>query len=211
MQLNTLANQTLALAGIAQAAALAQQLAIKGSADPVALEASVGSILKVNTDSVIDVFGSLSGLKLGINEFSGQLASTKLANPELARYAASLIFLEKKLSDQPALLKSISIGISKGQAQSEHFGLLHDNVLASLGDLYHSTISTLQPRIMINGDESFLTRPDIVNKIRTVLLAGIRAAMLWRQCGGKRWKFLLYRKKYQTELQRLILELNSAA
>jgi high frequency lysogenization protein len=210
MQLNTLTNQTIALAGIAQAAALAQQLAVTGIADQNALQASVGSVLKVDTDSVTDVFGGLTGITLGLTEFSKQLESTKISNPELARYAASLIFLENKLKNKPDLLRPISIGISKAQAQSEHFGPLHENVFASLGDLYHSTVSTLQPRIMINGDETYLTRPDVVNKIRTVLLAGIRAAMLWRQCGGTRWKFLFYRKKYQAELKQLLTQLNTA-
>ncbi|MCX7088089.1 MAG: high frequency lysogenization protein HflD [Methylococcales bacterium] len=207
MQLNTLTNQTIALAGIAQAAALAQQLAVTGRADPEALQSSVGSILKINADNVIDVFGDLSGLKLGLTELANQLTGTKIANPEQARYAASLVFLEKKLSNQPAMLNTISIGIEKAQSQSEQFGLLHENVLANLGDLYHSTLSTLQPRIMINGDEVYLSRPDVVNKVRTVLLAGIRATLLWRQCGGSRWKFIFFRKKLQAEIQHLLAQI----
>lgn len=203
MQLNTLTNQTIALAGIAQAAALAQQLATTGKADTDALQASIGSILKVNSDSVTDIYGGLPGVRFGLGELAIQLTGNKIANPEQARYAASIVFLERQLSKQPAMLKTISIGIDKAQAQSEYFGLLHENVLASLGDLYHTTISTLQPRIMINGEQEYLTQPDIVNKIRSVLLAGIRSAMLWRQCGGSRWKFLFFRKKLQDEIQRL--------
>jgi high frequency lysogenization protein len=64
MQLNTITNQTIALAGIAQAAALVQQLATTGTADPTAMEASIASVLKIDSDSVIDVYGSLAGLKL---------------------------------------------------------------------------------------------------------------------------------------------------
>lgn len=207
MQLNTLTNQTIALAGIAQAAALAQQLATTGQADNEAFTASVSSILKINSDSVADVYNGLSGVRLGLTELAIQLTGNKIANPEQARYAASMVFLEKQLSNQPNMLKNISIGIDKAQAQAEHFGLLHENILANLGDLYHSTISNMQPRIMINGEQEFLARNDIVNKIRTVLLAGIRSAMLWRQCGGSRWKFLFFRKKLQDEIQRLIKQL----
>lgn len=207
MELKTLTNQTIALGAIAQAAALAQQLATTGTADSSALEASIGSILKVNADSVIDIYGSLSGLRFGITELNKQLTGTQIANPEQARYAASLVFLERKLRGETKLLKAISTGIEKAQFQTEQFGLLHENVLANLGDLYHNTVSTLQPRIMINGDERYLTRPDIVNKIRSVLLAGIRAAMLWQQCGGSRWKFLFYRKKIQVELKQLLARL----
>jgi len=205
MQLNTITNQTIALAGIAQAAALVQQLATKGTADPAALEASIASILKIDSDSVIDVYGGgLSGIKLGLEQLNLQMTGYKIVNPEQARYSASLVFLENQLSGRKDLLTTIQIGITKAQAQSEHFGLLHENVLANLGEVYQSTISTLQPRIMVNGEQRYLSSPDVANKIRACLLAGIRSAILWKQCGGTRWKFLFYRKKIQAELQILL-------
>ena len=204
MQLNTITHQTIALAGIAQAAALVQQLATKGTADPVAFGASIASILKIDSDSVIDVYGSLAGLKLGLVQLNIQMTGFKVVNPEQARYSASLVFIENQLSSRKDLLQTIQIGVSKAQAQSEHFGLLHENVLANLGEVYQNTISTLQPRIMVNGEQEYLSRPEIANKIRACLLAGVRSAILWRQCGGTRWKFLFYRKKIQAELQVLL-------
>lgn len=207
MQLNTLTNQTIALAGIAQAAALAEQLAVNGTAEQAALNASVGSILKIDAPDVLSIFGGLEGLRLGLTILGQQLNGSKIAHPAQARYAASLVFLEKQLRTHTGIQKTISQGIEKAQLQSEQFGLLHDNVFACLGDVYYSTISTLTPRIMVNGEESYLRRADIVNKIRTILLAGIRAARLWRQCGGTRWKFLLLRKKLQAELAHLLSQL----
>ncbi len=207
MQLNTITNQTIALAGIAQAAALVQQLATTGMADSAAMEASIASVLKIDSDSVIDVYGSLAGLKLGLQQLNIQMTGYKIVNPEQARYSASLVFLENQLSGRKDLLNTIQIGITKAQAQNEQFGLLHENVLANLGEIYQSTISTLQPRIMVNGEQMYLSRPDIANKIRACLLAGIRSAMLWKQCGGTRWKFLFFRKKIQAELQNLLKQL----
>jgi len=207
MSLNTITNQTIALAGIAQAVALVQQLATTGSADSNALEASIASLFISDEQGAANVYGGLSGLKLGLEQLSEQMGGIKIANPEQARYAASLVFLEGQLSKQPTMLKTIFAGIERAQAQSDHFGRLHENVLANLGDIYHSTISTLQPRIMVNGEQEFLSRPDIVNKIRACLLAGIRSAILWRRCGGTRWKFLFYRKKIQAELQTLLKKL----
>lgn len=204
MQLNTITNQTIALAGIAQAAALVQQLAMTGKADSEAMEASIASILKIDSDTVSDVYGGMNGLKLGLEQLHQQMTGYKIANPEQARYSASLVFLEQQLSGRKDLLKTIQTGIVKAQAQSEHFGLMHENVLANLADCYHSTVSTLQPRVMVNGEQEYLSRPDVVNKIRALLLAGIRSAILWKQCGGTRWKFLFYRKKIQNELQNLL-------
>ena len=128
----------------------------------------------------------------------------KISNPEQARYAASLIFLENQLTSRKDLLKIINTGILKAQSQSEHFGLFHENVLANFSETYQNTISTLQPRIMINGNPDYLSRTETANKIRACLLAGIRSAILWRQCGGTRWKFLFYRKKIQAEIQELL-------
>jgi high frequency lysogenization protein len=204
MQLNTITNQTIALAGIAQAAALVQQLASTGSTHNIALEASIGSLLKVDSSSILDVYGSLPALKLGLEQLSLQMTGYKIANPEQARYSATIVFLEHQLEKRPDLQSIIHTGVLKAQAQSESFGLVHENIMANLGDVYSQTISTLTPRIMVNGEADLLSRPAIANKIRACLLAGIRSAMLWRQCGGKRWKFLLYRKKIQTELQHLL-------
>lgn len=94
-----------------------------------------------------------------------------------------------------------------GPGQAEHFGVLHENVLANLADVYHSTISTLQPRIMVQGDPQHLGNQGTVNKIRAVLLAGIRSAHLWRQCGGSRWKLLLARQKIRHEAQFLLTQI----
>ncbi len=207
MSLNTITNQTIALAGLSQACLLVQQLATAGKADSVAIETSINSILKIDSDSVLDIYGKLSDLKPGLEQLEKQLISKTIADPEQARYAASLVFLEKQLSNRPEMLTKISTGISIAQAQSENFGILHENVLANLGDLYHSTISTLQPRIMVNGEQEYLAQPNTVNKIRALLLAGIRATMLWRQCGGARWKFLFFRKKLQNEIKFLLTQI----
>jgi len=65
MSLNTLTNQTIALAGISQACLLVQQLATTGTADNEAIQTSIGSILKIDSESVIDIFGNLEHLKPG--------------------------------------------------------------------------------------------------------------------------------------------------
>ena len=208
MSIKSITNQTLALAGIAQAAALVEQLASTGNADALAMETSIASLLKIDSESVLDVYGgSVNGLKLGLKQLDMQMTGYKIANAQQARYSASIVFLEHQLETRKDLLKTINTGIVRAQAQTEHFDLLHENVIANLGDIYQNTISTLQPRIMVNGDQAYLSRPEIANKIRACLLAGIRSALLWKQCGGTRWKFLFYRKKIQAELQTLLKQL----
>ncbi|MDD4914287.1 MAG: high frequency lysogenization protein HflD [Methylococcales bacterium] len=206
MSLINTTNQTIALAGIAQACALVHQLATTGKAEPCAFESSIGSVLKIDADSVPDVYGNVQGVKLGLQELDRQLGGKLLNSPEQTRYAAQLVYLQKQLSRRADMLKSIQTGIARAQAQAEQYGVLHPNVLANLADIYHGTISTLQPRIMVVGDQQFLSNQSTVNRIRALLLAGIRASLLWRQCGGSRWKLLIFRSKLQDEARYLLTQ-----
>lgn len=207
MSLNTITNQTIALAGIAQACSLVHLLATTGNAEATPFEASISSLLKIDSISVADVYGGLEGIKFGLKQLEKQLGGNILGSPEQARYAAQLVYLQKQLIKRQEMQQTIHIGISKAQAQAEHYGILHTNVLANLADIYHSNISTLQPRIMVIGDQQHLSAQNTVNKIRAMLLAGIRAALLWRQCGGRRWKLLLYRKAIQVEAAALLKQI----
>ncbi|MCP4993969.1 MAG: lysogenization regulator HflD, partial [Gammaproteobacteria bacterium] len=75
------------------------------------------------------------------------------------------------------------------------FPMLHQNILGQLADIYSQTLSTMQPRIMVNGEPLHLQNSDNTNYIRSLLLAGIRSAMLWHQCGGKRLQIIMSRQK----------------
>ncbi|MGZ4958048.1 MAG: high frequency lysogenization protein HflD [Methylomonas sp.] len=207
MSLQNLTNQTIALSGIAQACSLVRQLATTGSADAAAMETCIASLLKIDADSVLDVYGGLGGIKHGLEQLEQQLGGKVLASPEQARYAAQLVYLQNQLAKRSEMLQNIRTGITRAQAQADHFGIMHENVLANLADLYHGTISTLQPRIMVVGDQQYLGNQNTVNKIRALLLAGIRAALLWRQCGGNRWKLLLFRKKLKDEARFLLTQI----
>ena len=197
-------NQTIALAGVAQAVNLVQQIAKHGAADTAAMEASIGSILKIDADDVEDVFGGLNGLNIGLQQLSKQLGGPPAIDPEQVKYAATLVFLERKLVSKPKFLDEIKTGIEVAAAEAEQLpSVLDERVLTKLASLYQNTISKLHPRIIINGEQVYLTNSENTTKIRALLLAGIRSAFLWRQCGGNRWKFLLFRSKIFNEVQRL--------
>jgi high frequency lysogenization protein len=60
---------------------------------------------------------------------------------------------------------------------------------------------------MVAGEQRHLSDPENADRIRAVLLAGIRSAVLWRQCGGVRWKLLFHRGRLQQEARRLLKSL----
>jgi len=112
--------------------------------------------------------------------------------------------LERKLAKKPDMLKTIAQGIEKAREQARHFSSTHENVVANLADLYVNTISTLPPRIIVNGEHGYLSDPENANKVRALLLAAIRSAVLWRQCGGMRLQLLLNRRKIIEEAEKIL-------
>ncbi len=199
----TEAERTLALAGLLQACHLVQQVAYGRPRDVEALEASIGSIFKLDADSALEVYGNISGLRKGLTLIVQQLEG-KPDKPdlELTRYALALLHLERKLNQRNDLLQKIQTGVEMALSQADYFSLTHTNVIASLADTYQQTVSTLTPRVMVNGDQHLLNNTDNANWIRALLLAGIRSAVLWRQAGGSRWKLLLSRKGIVRTAQR---------
>jgi high frequency lysogenization protein len=77
-------------------------------------------------------------------------------------------------------------------------------LIEKLAELYTQTISTLTPRIMVNGEHGHLENPVIAAKVRTALFAGIRSAFLWHQLGGNRWQLLFSRKKIANEAREIL-------
>lgn len=198
---------TIALAGVFQAVRLVQLTASGEYRDETAFNTCVNGIFNTDPETAESVFGDLSGLTIGLEAASRQLGNEKAdRDMELTRYAVTVLYLERKLHRRKALLDAIGAGVEKARAQSEFLGLTHPGVIASLADCYKQTISTLRPRIIVNGEQALLANPDIQHQIRSLLLAAMRSAVLWRQCGGGRLTLLLQRKRLLEALRELLDE-----
>ncbi len=200
-------DRIIALAGIFQAAYLTSQIANKGMADSSAVNTSIYSLFQIDAESVEAVYNSAENIQMGLQQLDKEMVSINLKGSDTTRYVLTLMHLEQKLSKNSTMLKQIADAINLATQRLDHFPMLHSNVIALLGDTYASTISTLQPRIMVNGKPEYLQNSDNANKIRTLLLAGIRSTMLWRQCGGSRVKLMLNRRKIIGQAQSLLKSL----
>jgi len=190
-------SRTLALAGVFRAASLVNILANEGTISEDDLRVSIESIFETDPDNVIQVFGNTDNLLAGFKTLTNQLGKdSRNRNMDISRYVVSMLFLERRLMKNPEMLETLSTGVELASRQSEHFSTTHENVIANLSDLYSRTISELGPRIMVNGEQNYLETKVISNKIRTVLLAGIRSAVLWQQLGGRRWHVIFNRRRY---------------
>ena len=120
-------------------------------------------------------------------------------------YAANLIGLEKQLSRRQEMLSTLADGIERARKQADYFGSpIHDNVIASIAATYGETISRLKPRVIVRGRPEYLRRSGNTDRIRALLLAGIRGAFHWRISGGSHWRLLLGRKGLRREAAALL-------
>lgn len=217
MSENPLRAQTLALAAVFQSARLAQQYARQGRADPNLLATSLSSILVTDSLDPDALYNGPAGVKLGLQDLTERFNGSGTEDDmEMARYVMSLIALAFKLRKQAGLLTALADGIEVIREQLEFYrqedspAITHPNIVGRLADLYLHTISTMMPRIIVHGEPAHLNNTAIADKIRASLLAGIRAAYLWRQLGGTRWHFIFKRKAILAEVESLLKESRQA-
>ncbi|MFQ5470111.1 MAG: high frequency lysogenization protein HflD [Gammaproteobacteria bacterium] len=200
---------TISLAGIFQACFLVQQVARNGMHDMEPYQASISSLFNLDPKNTESVFGNVAGVSKGLEILVDQFSENrKKRNMELTQYVIASMHLERKLTKQPALLQAIGNGIKKANNQVDHFSITHENVIANLAGIYTDTISTLTPRIIVMGEQGFLSNQVNANKVRALLLAAIRSAVLWQQCGGRRLQLLFKRGKVATEASTLLKSLS---
>ncbi len=195
--------QTLALAGVFQSASLVDELARTGQVEPRAWDTLIRATLDTNPASFEAIYGGHpNNLRRGL-EVLEAVVGRKQANPVVLRYGFSLLLLMNQLRTNDAMMDDLGGRLVRIQGQAKHFGETHENVIASLGEAYQETLSTLKTRIIIQGDSSLLQQRMMPERVRAILLGGIRFGLLWHQQGGRRWKLVFQRGSLKRALDQL--------
>jgi high frequency lysogenization protein len=201
---SNLEQQAIALAGVAQAARLVDQISKTGSYPLEFLEPSVHSLFEFDADSVEQVFGGLPGVKLGLHNLSSLLASRQAEETrDVVRYVFSMLYLERRFAANADMMAVVHSRLEHASFRAEHFASNANDLCHSISGIYQDTLSKLRFRIKVTGSAQHLQNPQNADVIRTLLLAGIRSAFLWRQLGGRRWKLVLQRKQLLQASQNL--------
>ena len=195
--------QALALAGVFQSASLVDELARTGQVDPRSWDTLIRATLDTNPESFEAIYGGHpNNLRRGL-EVLEAVVGRKQANPVVLRYGFTLLLLMNQVRKNDAMLGELGSRLVRIQGQAEHFGETHENVIASLGEAYQETLSTLKTRIVVQGDPSLLQSRMMPERVRACLLGGIRFALLWHQQGGRRWKLVFQRGALKKALDQL--------
>ncbi|MGP1665219.1 MAG: lysogenization protein HflD, partial [Rhodanobacter sp.] len=131
--------RVLALAGMFQACALAQQLATDGRCDETAMNAGIASVFRIDAPSVAEVYGNVAGVRLGLRSLIAQLDESD-RDMAVTRMAVTVMRLERSLSRRPELLNQLQQGILGAQRQVEHFGQESSQVIGRMAELYAATL-----------------------------------------------------------------------
>ncbi len=208
-------DKVLSFAAIAQAGKIVTQLATEPKHDEAALRASAKSLLETRPQSIEEVFDGTQGIVLGLRVteavFKGK-GMPSMDVKELIRYMMSMDQLADRLAQSPPTQRIIAKGLTElgisfasmhsseadQEAQAEY-----DDFYSHLGTLYQKTLSQLSPQIIVRGAQGHLQEERSVSRVRTALFAGVRAAYLWHQQGGRRWHLLFARKGYASLAQKL--------
>ena len=195
----------MALSGIFQATEQVRQAANHGTWSGYSADTCLASLLAIEADSVEDIFGSASKLRLGAETLISVLQGDRRYMESLG-YAVSIMQLEnnfRKKSKMQAYIGAELQPIAEIDDGTE-IHEIKDLQAKKIAALYTETISTLSPRIVVNGSPQHLQVERTVNWIRTLLFASLRSAVLWRQLGGGRFSLMFGRKKMLEEAQSLL-------
>lgn len=200
---HSLDDRVLALAALAQALQQVRTTAESGQSRSDSAEAVIASVFRFDADSVADVYGGVPRLHPGLRLLR-DILTRQQSDDGVAKLAMSVIRLERRFSTEPDVVDAVTEGLERIAPRAEADGAHHPDVLGALGALYAETISQLRPRVMVQGAPHYLGQANVVAEIRALLLAAVRAAVLWRQLGGTQWELLLGRGRMLESINRML-------
>ena len=191
---NLIETQVLAISGVLRAARIVQDLARRGRTQSEHFRCALVSVGTVDESDAKKALGGIHSLVFGLDDLTQKQPDAFLM--ERVRYATALLDLAKTLGKSPEA--SGQIGKVLAELPDHLDGAEPDSLesIGALADVYTSNLSDLTPKILIKGEQRFLEDPSLVEKVRAILLAGVRAAYLFSQAGGRKWHLFVYRKKF---------------
>lgn len=187
-------DRTLALAGLLQSIRSVQLMANTGQFETEPLAAVIESLFRFDAETPEAVFGGAHRLEAGLKALIAQLEGGPGRDSTQTRMAMTVLQLERRFMAHPSAGQSVHRGLEDISRQREHWGATHPTVLTRLGELYAQVLSPIGPRVLVQGNPTYLSQPQLVGEVRAGLLAAVRCAVLWRQLGGSYWDFLFGRR-----------------
>ena len=196
-------DRVLALAGLLQALAQVRRIAETGQSDMASATVALDSVFRLDAATTEAVYGHAGALHAGLRLLRDYLANAE-RDETLAKLGLSVLQLERRFQASAEIVHKVQTGINALSMPAERLGSTHPDVIAGLGSLYADTVSTLRPRVMVQGNPHYLGQAGVVAEVRAMLLAALRSAVLWRQSGGSLWDFAFRRRDMAAAIDALV-------
>ena len=129
--------QTLVLAGVAQAARIVDLAAKTGTWPTPFVEASVHSLFCFDPDEVEEVFGTVQGVRLGLEQLSTCLRlSQDPAAADTLRYMLAILQLEKRFARRDDLLSIVHSRLKHTAYKAENFSSDINSLSSNISSIY---------------------------------------------------------------------------
>ncbi|MDE2406462.1 MAG: high frequency lysogenization protein HflD [Xanthomonadaceae bacterium] len=191
---NPIDDRVLALAGLLQALAQVRRIADTGQSDMALVQGALDSVFRIDARDTEAVFGTALQLRAGLRQLREYLANGS-KDEALGKLALAVLQLERRFVRSKPMLEQVNATLQRLQPDASRLGSAHADVVSALARLYADSLSTLRPRVMVQGNPHYLGQAGVVAEIRALLLAALRAAVLWRQMGGSLWDFVFARRQ----------------
>ena len=191
-------NAVLALSAFSQATHLASHIAMTGQCDEQAFNSVVEAIYCLHSPSTQALYPP-EAMHLGLHSLRQLLTPKAQQNvsPAPWHYVWKLNAFVKKLQRQPLLLKQIQQRLQQAIQQRAFFQQDAQQSLSVLSQLHGWLMQQIPLSFQIKGKAEHLHQPLNIVRIRVLLLAAIRAGVLWRQLGGTLWHLWWQRHHYR--------------
>ena len=189
-----LKNETISLGAIYQACNEIKKIAWQGEINNNVIEPLINSVYQTTSEEIEDVFISIKRLNSGLDFLRRQLVGDAFSRDgEVSRYFEAIGILVKNMNKKDEVLNKLRSELTRQSMPINEDNL--DQHALFLSELYLSTISTVEPRIIVNGDNKYLTDKKNAAMIRSLLLCAIRSYILWQQSGGSKFRIFIFKKK----------------
>ena len=199
MFLKNIKEQIYALAGLHQACLVVSNLAWRGDYENKDFDALINCIIDTKSTTIENIFISQNYIEKGLRHLKKQIIDDIFTrSSETRRYIASLNKLSDTLMSDNSCINKIQLLLKSFSEKSKSMTI--DEKTIELSNIYQQTLSKFEPRIVVNGENKFLTDENHSSRIRTALFAGVRSVILWRQLGGSKLKLLFLKGQFSKQI-----------
>jgi len=200
--MDLITERTIALAGVIQACQQVQRLARTGDFEDADTQASLNSILILDAVNTPAVYGGVGCVRSGLMALQGGVLNSANGDSiEILRYVMSVLQLQSQLYRDQRKFSEFGIAIERLTSFPK------EEIIAAYSKVYQEFISTMRPQIIVQGEQDYLQRDEVPERIRALLLAAFRSAVLWQQKDGSRFKILWQRTRMKNTAGALLKEM----